>query len=118
MYEEAALEYALSAFRFQLTVGEKPDFTSCLKQGFEIVTGETYPIIETQEAKMPKGYEANRLVLAGVARDFVEDGATKSEHFFSKDDIAGEDPVKLPKGMQVRVRFDYFPEDPGVPSEV
>ena len=50
------------------------------------------------------------LILAGVVRDFVESGATRSRRWFIADDIAADDPVAMPDGKCVKVMFEYAPE--------
>lgn len=55
--------------------------------------------------------EVMRKVLAGVVLDFVEKNLVKSERYFYKNDIQGDDPVNMRKPV-VKVTIEYSePED-------
>ena len=58
-------------------------------------------------------YGAARNILAGSVSIFVDGEASQSTHYYTKDDfctMAGDDPINIPDGKAVRVKFEYVDE--------
>lgn len=54
--------------------------------------------------------DTQRLVMAGLARAFLDSKLTRTESFFRAEDLEVDDPVSLPEGNVVKITIEYVAE--------